>query len=469
MVSMMRRPWLFLTLCALILIVLWIPNLRYPLVSDPVYYAHTSQSFWQTGTYQVLGEPHEVFPPMHPILSYPFVAMAGLNYGMKLASLVYGILLMIAVFFFLRRQSPQDVVLRYAVTTLLLFCYTSTWLLSVGNADALYGAEFFLILILYLKAERRPWLYLPLGVLLGMTLLTRYMGACLIPILFFHTLCTRRQHLRNVYFWLQWPLAVLVFSPWLIRNKLTFGTWTLWHIQTQIDDVKDYTATYLLIRNTLFYLNPIHSIGLLIPLFLIGLAATFRKHLLLAIAIPLSILPGIEYQTASSRYLVATIPLMLVFVVEGIRTCRKFLPLWLVTSYVVLALATQTALTCVYTLPRCHAFVDRTFPVLPLQLGIYQESIENIQQAVDWVNAHAESGSTVISSRIKPEDIAIWESSRRLRADLRLALEPSCTTLTYDIDQGNRGLLGTHVFATDLPPVHTVAVIRPEECRDARR
>ena len=458
------RSALFLGAIGMLLTLLWIANLRYPLVSDPVEYAQLSVSIWETGTYRVLGVAHEVFPPMLPILSYPFIKMAGLNFGMKTASLVYGLLMIVALFTFLRHESRDDPVLAYSVTALLALSYTVTWLFSVGNADLLYGAEFFLILLLYLKAAHHPRLYLIIGLLLGITMLTRYMGAALAPILFLHVLLTRRAHLRTPSFWIQWVLAAAVFSLWLLRNKLTFGTWILWHLRAQIGDVTVTPALSLLVRNITFYVNPLHSIALLALLFIIGIATRWRKHLLIAIAIPWSIAPALVYHTASSRYLVATIPLLLVFVVEGIRVLRNYLPMWIVWSLVGIALVGQVGLTCLYTLPQCHRMMNQLIPMLPRETGIAQEAMESFQLAVDWIDRFAVSGSSVIGSNIVPQDIPVWQSSHRLRSDLMLAIEPSCTTVTYAMDQGHKRATGNVVYVTSTRPPVTVTRIEPQEC-----
>jgi hypothetical protein len=239
----------------------------------------------------------------------------------------------------------------------------------------------------------------------------------------------------------------------------------VWHVRAQISDIETVSAMYLFIRNTLFYLNPLHSIALFAPLAIVGFFIAWKKYLLAAISVPLSILPGALYHTASSRYLIATIPLLLIFAIEGIRYIRRYLPLWVMALYVGLACAVHVGMTCIYTLPQCHASADRAFSFLPREIGISQEGVESGQEALDWINAHAESNSAVTGSNIWEADVPIWNASGRLRADLILATQPSCTVATYDMDQSSRILApGETVYMTKNWPRVRVSVIKPEHC-----
>ena len=222
-------PLLFLG-TSIALFLLWLPNLRYPIVSDSMEYAHLSRNFWVTWSYQFQGEPHQYHMPLFPIMSYWLIILFGFNYGLKVASFLYGIVLYMLVFFFARTLRPTDRVTPVLTLLLLLFSFPTVWLLSLGNADTFFGVLFFAALLSYLKAQAHPHLYLLAGFFIGLASLSRLPGLTLMPIIGLHALLVRRKDLRNGYFWLQFLIAIGLFSVWPIRNVLIFGSLRDGHI-----------------------------------------------------------------------------------------------------------------------------------------------------------------------------------------------------------------------------------------------
>jgi hypothetical protein len=445
---------------------LWLPNLRYPLVTDPVGYAHLSKSFWETGTYQIRGQPDDVFVPMHPIVSYGFIVLFGMSIGMKVATLVYGMIMAATIFVCCRRLVPEDLGIARITVGLLVVSFPTTWLLSTGNADMLYGLLFFLCLLVYQKAEHHPRLYWLLGVLMGVTLLTRYMGIALLCIVGTHALLARRAHLKYPAFWAQFFIAVAIFSLWFIRHKLTFGVWfSTFHVRFQLEDP---TPVWLRVaRHIWFYFQPFHSLCFLYPFFLYGLWHNAKRYLLFTIAVPLSLILCYAYPSATSRFLIATIPLLLFFAALGIRRAYQKFPPVIISILLALAIVFQILLTVLYTLPQANAWLDRrgVLPFIPQNLSVSQEGAESLQQALDWVNTHGESGATVISSLMLREDIPVWYSSRRVRNDLQLDVVPSCNHVTYDLVETNVHLSDGVLFITTNQPPAMVRAIAAADCR----
>jgi sugar/nucleoside kinase (ribokinase family) len=66
---------------------LWLPGLKYPVVSDTLVYVTLGKSVWQTGTYMLGGAPYAKHLPLHAIVTYPLVQLLGISFGMKLANL----------------------------------------------------------------------------------------------------------------------------------------------------------------------------------------------------------------------------------------------------------------------------------------------------------------------------------------------------------------------------------------------
>lgn len=465
----LRRPGTraaFLTTIGVILVLLWLPNLRYPITADPVGYAHLSRSLWETGTYQIRGKPDDVFVPMHPIVSYPFLRVLGMNDGMKVASLVYGILLTWIIFAVVAREARDAPWLPYAVVALLTLSSPTTWLLSVGNADTLYALLFYATLLLYLHAEQRTILHLVVGILAGMTMLTRYMGVALLPLIAAHAIATRRSQLRHPAFLALFPIAVGLFSLWFVRHKVVFGTFLTFHATYALADPLPLWQRVL--SNTWFYANPLHNVLLLFPFLLIGLLLHWRRHLLSTLGIPLSLLLCYVYPSVTSRFLIATTPFLLTFTARGIQEAWRHTPQLRtpLAAYVALALSAQVGLTCLYTLPRCNAVVDRLgLPLLPRDLHFSQEGAESIQESVDWINVHAVPGATVIGAQITLEDLPVWRNFGRLRPDLDLNILPSCRAPTYEIRPLTDTAKAPLAYTTGNAPPYAVRIIPPQECR----
>lgn len=468
--SMLRtfRRWeepLFLVGISVALFLLWLPNLRYPIVSDSMQYAHLSRNFWTTWSYQFQGEPHQYHMPLFPIASYWSILLFGFNYGLKVASLLYGIAMYGLVFAFARSLRPADRVTPVLTLLLLLFSFPTVWLLSLGNADTFFGILFFAALISYNKAHGAPRFYLLSGLLIGLTSLTRLPGLTLIPIIGLHALLARRKDLRGIFFWLQLVIAFGIFSLWPLRNALLFGSLRDGHLVNELS--REGTLLWYLWHNILYYLNPLHSILLLSVPALWGFIIHGRRHLLVSIAIPGSMLLAVIYHAVTVRFMVVTLPLLLFFAALGIQDAWRRWSLWLVFPFLVLALFLQAGFVCFYSLPQCHAMVDRlSIPFLPKDFGWTQEGFESFQEAVDWVNRIAPQNAELSGAFI--EDLSVWEDFHRLRSDIRARTSFSCERPAYAIVAPDRDtLVRIPEYITRNHPQFSVYALTEQECRQA--
>ena len=98
-----RFSVIFLGALCLLLTLLWLPGLKYPVVSDTVNYAFLGRSLWTHGTYMLNGIPYANQLPLHAFLSYPLTLVFGFHLGMHVASLLGGFGVLVATFLVSRR------------------------------------------------------------------------------------------------------------------------------------------------------------------------------------------------------------------------------------------------------------------------------------------------------------------------------------------------------------------------------
>src|SRR3989344_2113464 len=315
---------LFLLGVSAALFLLWLPNMRYPLVSDSMQYAHLSRNFWTTGSYQLDGVLHPYHMPLFPIASYWSIALFGMNDGLKIASLLYGMVMYALIFFFVRSLRPSERLTPFLTVSFLLLSFPTVWLLSLGNADTFFGILFFATLIIYGKAEKNPRWYLLSGLLIGLASLCRYPGLTLLPIIGLHALLTRHSHLRSPSFWIQFAIAIAFFSLWPLRNFLLFDTLATGHFANEFQ--REGTWVSYLVRNLLYYFNPVYSIMLMALPAAWGLIRFGKRHLLAMLAIPGSMFFAFLYHAVTVRFMVVTIPLLLFFAALGVADMWRRLP-----------------------------------------------------------------------------------------------------------------------------------------------
>lgn len=462
-----RGDLLFLAGVSVFLFALWLPNLRYPIVSDSMEYAHLSRTFWTTWSYQFLGVPHRYHMPLFPIASYWSILLFGFNEGLKVASLLYGIVMYVLVFAFARSLRPSDRVTPILTVSLLLFSFPTVWLLSLGNADTFFGTLFFAALISYCRAREDARFYLLSGFLTGLASLSRLPGLTLLPIIGLHALLARRKDLRCAFFWLQCIIALGFFALWPIRSILLFGSLRDGHIINELS--RDGSFFGYVWRNLLYYLHPAHSIMLLAVPAAWGLAVHWRRHLLAALAIPGSMLLALVYHAVTVRFMVVTIPLLLFFAALGIQEAWRTVPRWLMVVFLFVALSLQAGFLCFYSLPQCHAVVDRFgIPFLPKDFGWTQEGFESVQEAVDWVNRAAPPHAEFSSVSIGEPDLPVWENFHRLRSDITVRTHFSCTRPAYTVVASDRNPWARDPqYVTRNHPRLSVYALTERECRRA--
>ncbi|OGJ64487.1 hypothetical protein A3E47_00155 [Candidatus Peribacteria bacterium RIFCSPHIGHO2_12_FULL_54_10] len=217
-------------------------------------------------------------------------------------------------------------------------------------------------------------------------------------------------------------------------------------------------------HNILYYLNPAHSIMLLAIPAVWGLVRHGRRHLLVSIAIPGSMLLALIYHAVTVRFMVVTIPLLLFFAALGMQDAWQKWPRWLLFPFLMVALSVQASFVCFYSLPQCHAAIDRfDIPLLPKDFGWTQEGFESFQEAVDWIGGAAPVDAELSERFIG--DIPVWENFHRLRSDIAVRTRLSCERPAYVILAPDRdSMLRVPEYITRNHPQFSVYALTAAEC-----
>ncbi len=448
----------FILFCCAVLVLLWLPSLKYPIVSDSLIYALLGKNLWTTGTYVFEGVPHVKYLPAYPFFAYPFVWLFGITPGMKITSLLSGMGVLIAAYALLRRMFTLHIAAGSAA--LILFHHGFLVMTMLGSADLLCTLFFLLSLSCYLQAGKDQRWYLLCGFFLGLSLLTRYNA---VPLLLFYPVYTffaRRQHIISVWFWTGMLLGGGFFSLWFIRKALLTGS----------PFSNDYTAEFAersmgTIENAwvniVYYLDPLKNI--LPILFLSSLYEIIRRptfvrprrttvgerghpYFLLGAMASVSAI-FLVWPVRNLRYLVPGYVILIGFGIAGLfdltqRAGRFKIPL--ATAIITGLIVTHALAACLYTYGACNAAFDRTIGGIPKHLGLASEGFYAWHLGRQYINVHAESSATVI------DESSVF-SPGMFRSDLRVT-DDRMTCPAYKITQ-KVGTGEEVLFQTEAWPV----------------
>ena len=194
--------------------------------------------------------------PLHAVTAYPLVAAFGYSLGMKLATLLAGIGVLIAAYFLLKRTMGERAA--YWGVILISLHHGFAVMTQLGSADLLLTLFFLLTLHAYLSAERGLRWYLAMGLFLGLACLTRYNALPLFLFLPLYTFWKRRNHLRSPWFIGGMLLAAALASLWFLRNIAVFGT--LENDYTGELSIKSAGIFRQFFINASYYLDPLKNI-----------------------------------------------------------------------------------------------------------------------------------------------------------------------------------------------------------------
>jgi 4-amino-4-deoxy-L-arabinose transferase-like glycosyltransferase len=415
------------------LILLWIPGLKYPVVSDTSIYAFLGRSVWEQGAYDLLGTAYAKHLPLHAVVSYPLVILFGMNAGMKLSTLLAGFAVLIAIFALTRRLTSP---LAAVITTVIVLIHPGFVLMTtLGSADLLFAALFLFFLLFYVTATDDKRWYILAGLSLGLACLTRYNG---VPVFLFflgYTAWKRRSDLQSSWFWGGVTLAGALFSLWLIRNWILFGN-PLYSEYTGELQAEAPNRMTELVKNIVYYGNPIHNIfPFLFPFALYGIWKYGKTHALLIFAFLCVEVMAMVWWVKALRFAFPGYPILLVFASLGLldlwNRWRNLTVAWV--SVFVIGIGIQGVSLCLYSYGACNAVFDRTVGLLPKNMGLTPEGFYAWGKARDYINANAPKGSTVEAPGIY--DLTAYADTKIFRSDIHIKLRTKAECPLYAITQ----------------------------------
>ena len=400
----------------MIVVALWAPGLRYPIVSDTARYALLGESLWQGSGYALLGEPYAKHLPLHALVAYPLVFFFGYSFGMKLASLLAGLAVICLTFAIAKRQfSPAVAVLSAAFVALH---HGFVWMTVVGSADLLFTALFLFGVYAFLQANENACWYVLAGAAWGLACVTRYNGMPLLALYLLYGLWARPQHRRCMPYWCGWLLGAGIFSLWLLRNFRLFGDPFFTEYTSELG-VQSAGPIAQLVSNFFYYLNPLQNIlPVLLLLALYGLWKQGKQQpFLLWSMIAVLVLTAIWWVQAM-RFAFPAYPLLIMFAVWGFCNFQfSIFNFQLVKIGIsILLIISHFAALCLYSSGMCNARFDQSslkpglaslHVHIPDNLGLTSEGFYGWHQARTYINAYApENAKVYVGGEIKQRTLA---------------------------------------------------------------
>jgi 4-amino-4-deoxy-L-arabinose transferase-like glycosyltransferase len=414
---------------------------------------------WKHGRYELFDEPYAKHLPLHAFLSYPLVSLFGFTLGMKLATLLAGIAVLLLAYFVLRDVFSERVAL--LSVPLIAVHHGFVLMTMLGSADLLF-ADLFLLMILSLqRAEDDTRWYLVTGVSIGLASLTRYNGVPLLAVFVLCILLWRREDLRSPWALGGFVLACALFGLWLWRNVRVFGNplHTLYTEELSAES-PDHLRQFL--SNVLYYLNPLHNILPILLVFAIySILTDWRRQQILLLSIAGVWLLSAIWWVQAIRFAFPAYPLLIGSGVAGLRRFFRVHPSFSNVGVPVIVAAlvfVHGASLCVYSYGSCNSAVDRLISFMPKNLGLSSEGFYTWglarKSANDLLPNNAVYGAGGISN-------AIMQQEGFFRRDIRIVDAGNAECPYYRISQ--KPGLGEEVISVteDYPLTYVTKVLCP--------
>jgi 4-amino-4-deoxy-L-arabinose transferase-like glycosyltransferase len=222
--------FLFLFLClALVFRFLWITFVPTQLYADWKWYDDMAYNMSQVWRYEDNGFPTAYWPIGYPLFLAVIYWMFGHNY---FAAELINLMLSLGICLFgylVAKRLTRPPIARLTLVIMALFP-SQIFFTNVFASEILFTFLLILITHLLLKTEHGSPIYIPLvlGLLLGCLMLVKAV-ALLLPmvIIFFFVKSKRKPGLIFRDTIIMVAIAFLTLFPWLMRNKKTFGVFTL--------------------------------------------------------------------------------------------------------------------------------------------------------------------------------------------------------------------------------------------------
>jgi 4-amino-4-deoxy-L-arabinose transferase-like glycosyltransferase len=455
----MRRTLTLSGSCSL-LFLLWLPTLRYPVVSDTAFYALLGESLWTHGRYELFDVPYAKHLPLHALLSYPLVSAFGFTAGMKLATLLAGMAVLLLTYLVLRESFSERIAL--IAVPLVAIHHGFVLMTMLGSADVLFTALFLLMVFSLLRAEDDTRWYVLAGLAIGLASLTRYNGVPLLAVYVFAILFWRREDMRSVWAYVGFFLGCTLFGLWLWRNFRVFGNPFHTTYTTELNaEAPDHLRQ--LWKNVLYYLNPLHNIlPILLPAAVYGIITEWRKQQILLLAIACVLVLTAIWWVQAIRFAFPAYPILIGFSVVGFRKLFRSHPQYVRVGLPVLGVAIAAVhfgSLCLYTYGGCNSTFDRIIGIIPKDLGLSSEGFYTWGLARDSANAILPQNAIFAAGG--PDHVRSYKEGF-FRRDIRIVEASSAECPYYRITQSPRE--GEEILSVtgDYPLTYVTKISCPE-------
>lgn len=454
----MRKDWYIIIGCCAVLLLLWLPHMQYPIVSDTAVYAVLGEQLWQHGTYTLFGEPYAKHLPFFALSSYPFVLAFGYGAGMKFLSLVSGWGVLIVSYLLLRKTFSRKVAI--LSVSLLTVHHGFVYMTTLGSADLFFATLFLLSAFAYLCAREDKRWYILAFAMAGLASLTRYNGVPLFALFLVHAFLYRRNDLKSIPYIGGLALGIGLFGLWIARNYLVFGDplYTEYTAELSKESLGFFGQV---ISNIGFYIHPLRN---LLPILLLCAVYGLWKHgrkqwFLVAVMLTAWVLTSFWW-VRGMRFAFPGYPILMGFAVIGLLDVfRAFRRPAVAGALVGLIVCTHLSALCLYSYGSCNARFDSAFGTIPSDLGLSSEGFYSWGLARDYVNEDAPEGAYInATSQLL---VHVWQQGV-FRDDLQVveSIENLCPAVWINTEQEG----GKVLFATKEAPVRYVHLF---ECSTA--
>jgi len=421
----------------LLLIVLWLPGLKYPIVSDTAFYSFLGESMWKDFRFELLGVPYAKHLPFHAFVSYPFVWLFGYSLGMKVSTLIAGYVTLVAAFLLLQEAISRKVAV--LSVSFIAIHHAFVLMMHLGSADLLFTALFLFSLYGYIKAKNDARFYLLAFIAAGLSCITRYNGVPLFGLYAVHTLLYRREDIRTFFYAIPALLGGGIFCAWLLRNWFVFGD----PMHTEYtSELSSHTLGFFhqVYSNTLYYLDPFHNIlPLLFALSLWGMLRFGRQYAFLLCAMAAAWALTSFWWVQAMRFAFPGFVLMMGFAIVGgedlwqrcVSKSTVFVRRACAIFVIITLCITHLGALCLYSFGECNAVFDRTVGVIPKDLGLTPEGFYAWHKARVFLRDHAEKIAPLYVSN--PVTSMIWNAEQIAGKSVPIINENKCNS--YNITQ----------------------------------
>ena len=203
---------------------------------DGFIYMKMAGSFFQSGSFQIYGEPTHQYPPLYPILispAYIFNDTILIFRTIKILSVLYSTLILFPAYLIAREFLDSK---KSIITAIVISCLAGVviWVFNIVSECIFYTLFLTSVYFIYKSAFEKGYKFkLLTGFFIGLCFLSRYTAIVFAPAIFLffiimHIHEKNQTRLKAITLSLKECIIIsipagLTILPWLIRNGMLFG------------------------------------------------------------------------------------------------------------------------------------------------------------------------------------------------------------------------------------------------------